>query len=115
MLRGNGSPVLIDFGIAHQEGASSGHTQVATVVYAPPEQLRGEAVGPEADVYALGQTLAECLGGWSRVPDGFVSVLERLAHHVPSRRGSAQELARLLSPAAPPPAPRGRGGGGGGG
>ena len=99
MLRADGSPVLIDFGIAHQEGSTAGHTQVATVVYAPPEQLRGERVGPEADLYALGQTLAECLGGWRSVPDELMSVLERLTHNLPTRRGKAEDwLCELEEP-----------------
>ena len=52
MLKSDGSPVLIDFGIAHQEGASTGHTRMATGGYAPPEQLAGRAVDATADLYA---------------------------------------------------------------
>ena len=64
LLRANGDPVLVDFGLVRlnslevtQAGRFAG-----TPVYSSPEQLRGDvAVGPTADVYSLGITLYECL------------------------------------------------------
>ena len=105
MLRGDGTPVLIDFGIAYQTETNSGHTQMATVLYAPPEQLRGDQVGPEADLYALGRTLLECLGGWRGVSQELAGLLERLTHGNPERRGTALEAASSLhfTPLQPPP------------
>jgi serine/threonine protein kinase len=64
LLRRNGQPVLVDFGLVRltsreisREGSFAG-----TPVYSAPEQLRGDAaIGPAADVYGLGVTLYECL------------------------------------------------------
>ncbi len=96
MLRGDGSPVLIDFGIAHQDGISTGHTGMATGGYAPPEQLAGEQVDGTADLFALGMTLAKCLG--SKVGEGmWRELISQLTHFMPSVRGTAQALFAKLS------------------
>jgi tetratricopeptide (TPR) repeat protein len=56
---------VMDFGLARvAEGASNFSVSglvVGTPSYMPPEQARGERVGPRADVYALGATLYELL------------------------------------------------------
>ena len=96
MLRGDGTPVLIDFGIAHQEGVSSGDTRMATGGYAPPEQLRGRSSSSSVDLYALGVVWAECYGGWEHVPEEWSEVLERLTHNHPSRRGGVNDLIEAL-------------------
>ena len=56
------APLLIDFGITYQEGVSTGVTRAATGGYAPPEQQAGKPIDESADLFALGMTLAECLG-----------------------------------------------------
>ena len=57
---------LADFGLTRRLGehvdSSHEHT-VGTVGYAAPERIRGEGVGPAADVYSLGCLLYECLTG----------------------------------------------------
>ncbi len=57
---------LADFGIARIVD-SARHTgtglTIGTAPYLSPEQVTGEAVGPAADVYALGLVLLECLTG----------------------------------------------------
>ena len=61
-----GRAYLTDFGIAklaRSSGATPAGLFVGTLDYASPEQIRGEAVGPAADVYAFGCLLFQCLSG----------------------------------------------------
>ena len=57
---------LLDFGVARLQGAAtlSGPGEVTgTPEYMAPEQILGDAVGPEADLYAAGVLLYEVLTG----------------------------------------------------
>jgi serine/threonine-protein kinase len=57
---------LSDFGLAKaigEGGESSAASVVGTVAYMAPEQWRGEATGPPADIYALGCVLFEAVTG----------------------------------------------------
>jgi hypothetical protein len=71
LLDRGGRPFLTDFGIARAVGAAAltavGDT-VGTAAYLSPEQVRGEEVGPETDVYALGLVLLEALTGVREYP-----------------------------------------------
>lgn len=63
-----GEPKVIDFGLAKQLEVSVNtvsHVVLGTPCYMAPEQAEGKSrfVGPEADVYALGVILYECLTG----------------------------------------------------
>jgi len=64
LVREDGVPVLLDFGIAQaldrsEENASSAGRLFLTPRYASPEQARGEAPTLQSDVYALGALLYE--------------------------------------------------------
>ena len=61
-------PKVIDFGLAKQFEVSVNtvsHVVLGTPCYMAPEQAEGKSrfVGPEADIYALGVILYECLTG----------------------------------------------------
>lgn len=82
-------PVLIDFGLALGElvpgnGLTRTSTLAGTPRYMAPEQLRGEAPVPSADVYAVGAILYEALTGTPATPaDDFTALVRRLAEPPP--------------------------------
>ncbi len=65
MLREDGSPVIVDFGIAHVNGIEQkpGSVSRGSPEYFSPEQARGEAPVPADDMYAFGVILWEWLHG----------------------------------------------------
>ncbi len=69
LVDANGNPRVTDFGLAKKVQGDSGLTGsgqiMGTPSYMPPEQAGGErgAVGPAADVYALGATLYALVTG----------------------------------------------------
>ncbi|MFE5208175.1 serine/threonine-protein kinase [Streptomyces sp. NPDC056600] len=93
-------PRIIDFGIAWATGAST-LTHVGTAVGSPgflaPEQVRGAAVTPATDVFALGATLAYASTGDSPFGHGSSEVmLYRVVHEEPQLRGVPGALAPLV-------------------
>jgi class 3 adenylate cyclase/Tol biopolymer transport system component len=63
---GSGRVVLMDFGIAElgaAQAAGEGASVQGTPEYMAPEQVRGEACGPRADLYALGVILYQLAVG----------------------------------------------------
>jgi predicted ATPase len=95
-----GRVYLTDFGIAKRartRGVTRTGFFVGTLDYAAPEQIRGEAIGPAADVYAFGCLLFETLTGqkpFDRETD--VAVMHAHLHDPPS---AATERRPELPPA----------------
>ncbi|MEQ8789845.1 MAG: serine/threonine-protein kinase [Pirellulaceae bacterium] len=67
LIRSDGSPVLVDFGLAASELEQSDEPSgvLGTLAYMPPEQVAGESnfANPQADIYSLGVVLYELLTG----------------------------------------------------
>jgi serine/threonine protein kinase len=83
MLNSSGIVKVMDFGIAKavgERGLTRTGTQVGTVYYMSPEQVKSEPVDSRSDIYALGITLYEMLSG--RVPFLANSEFEVLTDHV---------------------------------
>ncbi len=71
LMRGDGTAVVADFGLALVPGESSASSDVAgTPLYMSPEQLRGETLDARSDVFALGLLGCELLTGKRPFGDG---------------------------------------------
>src|SRR6516165_104982 len=91
-----GQPKVTDFGLAKRAGGSdltATQAVMGTPAYMAPEQARGETkfVGPQADVYALGVILYECLTGTRPFehPDP-IALLRKVAEEEPERPGKRE-------------------------
>ena len=66
LLGNDGTPYITDFGLAKDRDASvitkTGQA-LGSMDYMSPEQIRGEEVSAQSDVYGLGCVLFECLAG----------------------------------------------------
>jgi serine/threonine-protein kinase len=99
VVRHDGQPVLIDFGIARLSNADSppgGEEVAGSAAYMAPEQLQGEPLDQRADVFGLGALLYELLTG--RPPYAGGSITEQLQE----RRESEPLSPRRLNPSIPP-------------
>jgi serine/threonine-protein kinase len=95
LLDKDGRPKVTDFGLAKkvdEAGPTASGAVMGTPSYMAPEQAggRSKAVGPAADVYALGAVLYECLTG--RPPFKAATAMTcaasgRVSRSRPGRRG----------------------------
>ncbi len=65
LVRANGEPVLLDFGVSRllEDETGAGAASFFTPAYAPPELQAGQVVGIAGDVFSLGVVLGELLAG----------------------------------------------------
>ncbi|MEU4744588.1 serine/threonine-protein kinase [Actinosynnema sp. NPDC023658] len=126
LLDGSDTAYLADFGLARSVEATrttNNHQVVGTAAYLAPEQVRGDEVGPAADVYALGLVLLECLTGYREyqgnrveaavarlrrppeiphdVPTGLARLIKAMTCLTPHRRPTAAQCADKLRSALP--------------
>jgi Serine/threonine protein kinase len=111
LVREDGSVKLVDFGISKQlesVGAVADQTRTAvrflTPAYAAPEQIRGDSVGVQSDVYSLGVILYELIVG--RLPFDLsgrsaAEAEKILLEREPERPSSAARRMERVSPSAP--------------
>lgn len=97
MFRDDGTPVILDFGIAKQKDGDSKMTKTGTIVgttgYMSPEQAMGQELDERSDIYSLGIMLYELLTG--RVPfqaDSAVAVLLKHVQEAPPPLPAALSL-----------------------
>ena len=96
---------ILDFGLAvdlEQRRPGQSGSLYGTVLYVSPEQLLGETVGPQTDIYALGMVLYECLAGHHPLREGEGKIFQRLLFQDPPALGEIgvelpRELERLIS------------------
>jgi eukaryotic-like serine/threonine-protein kinase len=106
MLTKDAGVKILDFGLACVPDATSitgAGVAVGTLSYMSPEQVRGDAVDPRTDLWALGVVLYEMLSG--RMPfagDSAPGVLYRILHSAPEpvhlvHAGIPLELSRIVA------------------
>lgn len=104
--RSDGTPVLIDFGLAapisrellEAEGLSvedGRRVAVGTAGHSAPEQFSGRDVGPEADIHAVGMLVRDCFG--ERLPPGWRRIYLTATNSDPAARyPGVAEMARAI-------------------
>jgi serine/threonine protein kinase len=84
MFRKDGTPVVLDFGIARPINASTKLTKtgmsIGTPSYISPEQAKGEKIDGRSDIYSLGVVLYEMLTG--KVPYSAENTLGVILKHI---------------------------------
>lgn len=102
LMAADGTPKVTDFGIAKTTSAEEGHTHTGAILgtpsYMAPEQAEGlsKDVGPEADVWALGAILYECLTG--RPPFLGATPVETMRQVIDQDPVPPRLLTRLVDP-----------------
>ena len=108
MRRKDGSPVIIDLGLAKMTNASQclprpntlsivdgKQVGLGTLSYAAPEQFGGGEITPASDIHALGRLADECFGG--RPPRTWRRIIERATSSIPALRyQSVDEFVRAI-------------------
>ncbi|WP_407562402.1 serine/threonine-protein kinase [Streptomyces sp. 184] len=93
-------PRLIDFGISRPADLTRTTVSLGSVAFSAPEQARGEASTPAADLYALGATVFYLVTGRPPYADttDFFRLLPRVARAEQDLTGLPPELADAVLP-----------------
>ncbi|WP_283134289.1 serine/threonine protein kinase [Rhizohabitans arisaemae] len=100
VLLGPDGPRVIDFGVSSTLDAVATVTGrvIGTPAYMSPEQVSGEQVGPAADVWAWGATIAFAANGWPPFGgDSIPAVLHRIVYEPPDLGALSGPLADLVA------------------
>ncbi|MCE7009472.1 serine/threonine protein kinase [Kibdelosporangium philippinense] len=112
LIDADGTVYLSDFGLAQLAGATrltKADMLVGTAAYLAPEQVRGQDVAGQADIYALGLVLLECLTGQREYPGNEIETAVARLHRPPTIPDDLPpDLHRItgaddVSDATPPP------------
>ncbi len=102
MLAEDGVKIL-DFGLAKLAGSqdlTAAGSTLGTIAYMSPEQIRGDEVGPQSDIWAVGVVLYEMLSGGPPFKGGYPEAVGHAIRHdtpVPLRQsGVPEELEQLV-------------------
>jgi serine/threonine protein kinase len=100
VLLGPDGPRVIDFGIARALGATGNNesARAGTPSYMAPEQVKGEEIGPPADMFAWGSTIVFAATG--RPPFGNESVhavMERIVRDEPDVSALPEPLRSVVA------------------
>jgi serine/threonine protein kinase len=90
MITRNGTPVIVDFGLARRlrkpdPRLTVSGAMIGTPAYMPPEQLQGRvaAMGPGCDVYSLGLIFYELLAGRRPFLGSTAEIVGQILHVMP--------------------------------
>ena len=105
LVRGDGNPVLLDFGIGRVLGDTLAVTETATLAFTPayaaPEQLTGHGLTTATDVYGLGALIFEVLSGIDlaqfAAPGAVLPAPSSVATDAHARRALAGDLDRIVA------------------
>jgi serine/threonine-protein kinase len=103
IVDGAGHARLLDFGIAAPVGHTGKGELFGSPGYMAPEQMRGEALGAESDLFSLGSVLYEALSGKPAYPVTRVGSTLATSQAVPAPLDAIDAtlsslIARLLAP-----------------
>jgi serine/threonine-protein kinase len=103
IVDGAGHARLLDFGIAAPVGHTGKGELFGSPGYMAPEQMRGEALGAESDLFSLGSVLYEALSGKAAYPVTRVGSTLTTSQAVPAPLDAIDAtlsnlIARLLAP-----------------
>ncbi len=105
MVRKNGTPVILDLGLAIQASIRdvAGLSKIGTPKYAAPEQLHGE-FSCASDIYSLGKIFLEVYTGSldddaiEKIPESYQAFVEKCLSENPTERfANAEEALQALS------------------